>query len=719
MTRLARLSTLTRPLMAAVILGTACLQLASAADLTRAARTPSAPATQVNAPAPTQPAPATREDQPVAQPSPAAPVAPPSTSPVTLVARVVTLTPPAAGTTPEAPARPQSAPVASPEQSATGITVTRRLQAPEAPATNPALPSAAIGAAPLPPAPRATTPVGAPVRIAAVSRPAAEAATSAAATAPAITGPLAVLSPDEAPAAPVLTAPPSAPIATGPPAVPARPNAIPIAPDPNAPAPRPAAPVRAVIAAGVTAAPAETPLTSAPLTSAPAIVAQVTPAPATGPVRIGPADAGPGAAPTLPAPTAASGGPVVSLTPESAASMALTNSIDLKINAANVREAQARVRQAFGLEDFTVTAGATLGRRGPIATVEFSNGEGGTQSIEMGSPDVRTVTLSLSKPLYTSGRLERAQEVAQIGAELQASSGQIVRHALDLSARAAVYNTLRLDQLVGVAQQSAAAVASHLDLSRKLHEAGVVARFEVVQAETELAQAQGRVITARTALENARAGLRRLLTLDQSTSLQLSPGDQTQPPAGDQPTLIAMAQRQRPEVRTQEVAVRLADANVALAAKGKALSVALVGSANLDFASSGLGATDYGWQVALSAQQPILDGHATRDKVTEAKAALDAARLELDKTKEGIALEVAQAVLSLDDANQSLQVARQAQLEAEEQLRIARVRYESGVALGVEVLDAEAALAAARADVVNAQYNVQIATSELRSAVGQ
>jgi outer membrane protein TolC len=485
----------------------------------------------------------------------------------------------------------------------------------------------------------------------------------------------------------------------------ARPTAVPISPDQTAT--QPVAPATGTTpAAPATVGPAQP--------SVPAAPAPATPPGA--PTRIGP-DTGAATPPAPAAPataTPAASGTGLTVTPESAAGLALRNSLDLQISAANVREAQAKVRQVYGLADFNVTASATVIRKGPVATVTLNN-----QTVTLGSPDVRDVTLSLSKPLYSGGKFGQAQRVAKLSVEVRTASIEVVRHALDLAARDAVYNALRLRQLADVAQQSASAVASHLDLSRKLMDAGVVARFEVVQAETELARAQGGVIAARTAVESAKAGIRRLLTVPQDTALDVDPGLETAAPEGDQAALIAMACQRRPEVQTGEVAVRLAQANVGLARKTSALSVALVGSATLNLSDVSFGSTNYGWQIGLSAEQPIYNGHATRDKVSEAKAQLDAAKLNVEKTRQEVALEVTQALLALGQAREQLQVAQQAQMEAEEQLRIAKVRYESGVALGVEVLDAEASLTAARGDVVNAAYNVQIATTDLRSAVGQ
>ena len=406
-----------------------------------------------------------------------------------------------------------------------------------------------------------------------------------------------------------------------------------------------------------------------------------------------------------------------SVTPSQAAQMAIDNSIDLQITAANIREAEAQLRQAFGLDDFRVTVGATYGRRGPIATAEFPAGEGEDPTIiELGDPVISTQQLDLVKPLYSSKRIERTQSVALKTLETRKLSQAVVARALDLTARQASYGVMRAEQLAQVAQQQASAVAAHVDLTRKLMTEGVVPKFELVQAETELAGAQGDVIALRTAVEQAKSGLRRVLTLAQETPLGVEPGEMPRVPAGTKPELISDAWEQRPELHAARAGIALAQAALRLAGTTSDLSVNLVGGMTRTRAS--FGAEEFGWQVAVAAQAPILDGKQEKTEVQKARAQLEAATLDLERQKQDIALQVAQGIVALDDGRERLKVARQGIVEAQERLRIAQVRYQNGIALGVEVLDAQTALAAASAELVNSEYNLQLSIAELRSAVG-
>ncbi len=424
------------------------------------------------------------------------------------------------------------------------------------------------------------------------------------------------------------------------------------------------------------------------------------------------------AVPTV-APSAAlalSQGTAKTFTPGSAAAVAVENSIDLQITAANVREAEAQLRQTFGLDDFQLTASATYGRRGPVATAGFPGANGQVTEVKLGDPDIRQQSLELVKPLYTNGRIERAQTVAMRALETRKLSKAVVERALDLAARQTVYQILLAQQLAAVTEQRTEAVAAHLDQTKKLRDVGIVAQFEVVQAETELANAQGAVISARTGVEQAIAALRRLLTLSQDEPIGVIDGEPPVVPPGTRTDLVERAWKDRPEIRMTQAGIALAKANLRLAFASRNVSVSLVGG--LNHAGESFGSEPWSWQIAIAAQKPILDAKLEKTEVQKAKAQVDAANLELEKQKQEIALEVTQAALALDDAVERLKVAQQGVVEAQERLRIARVRYQNGLALGVEVLDAQTALAAAQAERANSQYSLYSSVAQLRSAVG-
>jgi outer membrane protein len=83
-----------------------------------------------------------------------------------------------------------------------------------------------------------------------------------------------------------------------------------------------------------------------------------------------------------------------------------------------------------------------------------------------------------------------------------------------------------------------------------------------------------------------------------------------------------------------------------------------------------------------------------------------------------IALDVRQKWLDLQTARNRVEVARQATVQADENLRVARDRYQHQVGTNTEVLDAETLRVQAYTNAYNSSYESVLAELRLRRAVG-
>ena len=104
---------------------------------------------------------------------------------------------------------------------------------------------------------------------------------------------------------------------------------------------------------------------------------------------------------------------------------------------------------------------------------------------------------------------------------------------------------------------------------------------------------------------------------------------------------------------------------------------------------------------------PIWDAGITRDKVDQAKANASKANNTLDQLKLSVALEVRSAALTVQEALDRVSTTAENVSLAEESLRLANVRYNAGISVLVEVLDAENALTRAKFNHVNAIYDAR------------
>ncbi len=419
------------------------------------------------------------------------------------------------------------------------------------------------------------------------------------------------------------------------------------------------------------------------------------------------------------------------LTPETAARWAVVRNTQVRVQQESVPEAEGQLQQAEAGDDLTVSVSASATRMGPVSSVTLPGGDGGDDaggggtdggdeepaSFEVTPDQSYQATVSATKPLWTGGRTRIGEDLAREGIEAARWGIEVSRLSVAQAARTTGYGVLRSIQLAGVAAAQVTALAEHVRNAVAMEEAGVGPDFDVVQARTELAQAREQRISAQTGVEQVKAQLRQILTLAQDTAVQVQEAPPPEMPEGDLPELIDIAQANRPEMRTAETSLRMARLNRRLAGQENAPTVALSGQYTRQTAA-GFTGDEYSWQISLMAEKPIFDGGVKRGKVTSADARVRQARLRVEDTREQIALEVVQAYLSVQEAEEKIQTAEQGLVEARERRRMAQLRYREGLAAGIEVIDADTALAAAEASLVNAQYDRHLAVTELRTAMG-
>jgi len=177
------------------------------------------------------------------------------------------------------------------------------------------------------------------------------------------------------------------------------------------------------------------------------------------------------------------------------------------------------------------------------------------------------------------------------------------------------------------------------------------------------------------------------------------------------------AMKYRPEVLQAALAVEKADENIGVAQSGYRPTVA-VGAGRNWFDTDFPGTKNKGWQLQGTVSLPIWDGGATRAKTKEAKEAFTKARENEQKIREAVQLEVKQAYLAIRSAAQRVQATQTVVNQATESFKIATVRYQAGVGINLDVLDAQLNLDKARTNNIQALYDYNVGIATLEKAMG-
>ncbi len=406
--------------------------------------------------------------------------------------------------------------------------------------------------------------------------------------------------------------------------------------------------------------------------------------------------------------------PNAPLTLDEAIRIALENNPALKISERSLHKAANSVREARSAGNFQLLSTATYTRLDRVAKAQF-----GPQTIRLGNLENRTVRISLNLPIDISGIISNTVRSANVGVSIAELELRRTRNDLILQVIEAYQGVARAEEFVRVAEEALRNAEERLRLIRAQVDAGVASQFDLLRAETQVAQNRQALLNARNNVQLAQARLNSVLGRDLNTPVQVTlPTEQLPEMEGTLESLTAQAYAQRPEISAAEQSIRLAVLNIQNARRGSLPTLMLSGQWDFNLNTTTFNPRRETFTAVAVLSVPIWDGGITQARVAQARNDLEIAQLRLQQTKELVALEVRSAYLSLLDARARLEVARKGLEQATEALRLARVRFEAGVSPQLEISDAEVAFTQARTNLVNAQYDYLSAFATLLRAVG-
>lgn len=335
-------------------------------------------------------------------------------------------------------------------------------------------------------------------------------------------------------------------------------------------------------------------------------------------------------------------------------------------------------------------------------------------------PNLYSVALTYQYPLYTGGRLEAQIAMAQANVRGAEAALERIKQQTVLEVKQAYYQVMLAQAGIDVAQRSVVAAEENLRVARARVAAGVSPRFDEVQAEVNLSNARQGLIRARNAFALSQHGLNAVMGLPLDGTLVPTEAMTAAPVRTDLPALVRRALEARPELAEHRARLAAAAAAIEIARAGGRPALVLSGGPTYGNTAGGVGApaATTGWSVTLAATVPLFDGGLTAQRVREAEVRLEQLRATEAQIRQGIEMEVRRAVLTMASALEELATADKTIEQAQEGLRIANVRFAAGVSTNLEVITAQASLAQAEANRIQALFSVALARAQLERAVG-
>lgn len=424
---------------------------------------------------------------------------------------------------------------------------------------------------------------------------------------------------------------------------------------------------------------------------------------------------------------------------DAAVSMALRQSDEVGIAAAQVNAADA----LYG----TVRAGLFPQLRFSGAYLRvYESARGQAVGTVFNQPNTYTANLNFSQTLFQGGRLVNAARAAN-DVRQAARFDEREQHAqVTVQVQRAYLQALFAARLIELQDRNLALATSRLTQVEQFEQAGRAARYDVLRARVERANIEPAAIQARSDLELVVLELKRVLNVpvEQPVALvtRIDPATAAGMVARLADTTLAA---DRAAIRSAELGLAARRLGIAVARADFYPTVTAFvqsgyqafppagqgfptnrGALSADFCPSG--STSSRCQnggffsdrlAGLNVSVPVFDGFRVKSNMELALAQARLAELQLRQVREAVSLDVARARAEQRRANVVFAARRQTSLEAEEAFQLAQLRYTRGLSTQLEVSDAQFALLTAQSTEARATYDLFLSSADLARSLGR
>ena len=329
-----------------------------------------------------------------------------------------------------------------------------------------------------------------------------------------------------------------------------------------------------------------------------------------------------------------------------------------------------------------------------------------------------TYSASIQETLFDFWRtLSRYREGKEVLANKKLDTAR-VRNLSALQFTRVYFDLLEAERLVTVAQQEVERLDGHLKDAQNLYASGVITKNDLLQAEVRLKDGTQRLLIARNLRALRASSLNNVLVrpLDKPVRVVDIAFEPEAPPftldeAWDR------ALKDRPEIRIVDGALR-AYKFEETARKADYYPTFFV-RGGVDYSQNQFIQHDTNWSAIFGMSVNLFSGGATKAEVARIHSQQDQVLKQRAKLVDNIKLEVQAYVLDLNNARERIQVNRGAADQAQENLRINRVRYDAGEGIATEVLDAVTLLTTAETNYIRAIYDFRRSEAGMYYAIGK
>jgi outer membrane protein len=421
------------------------------------------------------------------------------------------------------------------------------------------------------------------------------------------------------------------------------------------------------------------------------------------------------------------GAETLRLTLEEAMGLGIKNSTTIQSKGIAVGAAKAALAASRASYYPSVSAGATYTHLFKQPSLDIGFG-----TIYTAASDPISLSLDVSQTVTNFGKNRNGVKIGEKNVEMAEMDLKEEMRKLAVEIRKAFYGYILAKEIVRINEETLRFKEETLSVARKKYDAGIVSDFEVMQAETDVANFQPQVISAKNQVSFALLAVIDLLGVKSEEGFDVDLIGELKPEyrSFDKQEIFTRALENKYEVQSFRKNMEIAQVVGRIAAAANKPTVAAFGNYTL---SSGYDSTtgknkytgEDSWSgnlvVGASVQMPLsalFPWSKERANIVKDKLDYEQLKLSLSSLESGVRLNIENLLLRLEEEKAKIiSVGKSVELTSKLYQRT-RERYSLGFVSNIELRDVEISRNNAQLGYAQAIYNYTLALISLLDAVG-
>ncbi|MCX5694224.1 MAG: TolC family protein [Candidatus Omnitrophica bacterium] len=329
--------------------------------------------------------------------------------------------------------------------------------------------------------------------------------------------------------------------------------------------------------------------------------------------------------------------------------------------------------------------------------------------------------LTLAESIYNGGANIANFNQSKLSLDVQRETLRVKKLDIEFDAKRLYYGLLLATETLRIAQDALDQAIAHYEVVKKMYEQGSASRFDMLQSGIQVSLLEPDVVKAKNDIESLKVDLNKLLSRNPDFPIVINEKLACSFLEIKEDEFLKIAYLDRPEMKLKNLGVDIDKWGIQMAESGYRPSIDFL--AGYSWRSNNLGnmlnEKQSNWNAGLAVNVPIFEGFSTKAKVDAARVRFAQAKISKENLYEQIAVDVRKGCLSLKQAQAIIKSQEDNVNQAKEALRIAEVSYANGVAINLDVLDAQTSLAQIQRNLVSGIYDYLMALAYLERSIGK